>query len=170
MGALSSESSEPNHSHVTPLVSVTTSSTSISVFLLQTTETKKDTSMYNCVVRTSKHLFGLRHTDSHNTNVSVRLQISVPITMSLARDIQNPLQTIARINPIGRMVRLFLISNLALFLLSNCVEGFQFHSQRVLQNAFSELSDQRVSRSHRVQHMTKDNDDVDMKTLVMLAG
>jgi PsbP len=84
--------------------------------------------------------------------------------MFLARDIQNPLQTIAQVNPIGRMVRLFLISNLALFLLSNCVEGFQFHSHRVSQNAFSELSDHRVSRSHRVQHMTKDNDDVDMKT------
>lgn len=90
MGALSSESSEPKPQPRDPSrVCNDVINIYFRVFA-PNYRNEKDISMYNCVVRTSKHLFGLRLTDSHNTHVSVRFQISVSITMSLARDIQNP--------------------------------------------------------------------------------
>ena len=62
------------------------------------------------------------------------------------------------------MVNLFFISNFALFILITRTDGYQFLTLRVSQNAFSRLPNNRESRSHHVQHMAKDNDDVDMKT------
>ena len=86
------------------------------------------------------------------------------VNISCKRTYQIDCKPLHRLFPIIRMVRLFLISNVAIFFLSTRIEGFQLLTQRVSKNVFSGLSDHRVSRGHRIQHMTVDKDNIDIKT------